>query len=286
MNTPNKIKPTICLNCRGRLVVFNRPAIMGILNVTPDSFFDGGRYNHVDNAVEQAGKMLAEGAGMIDIGGYSSRPGATDIQENEERDRVVPVIQKLREAYPGCILSVDTFRAKVAEAAIQAGADIINDISAGDDDAGMIPLVARLQVPYIIMHKQGTPQTMQQKPQYEDVVREVVDYLVAKVAQLRSLHVHDIIIDPGFGFGKTVEHNYQLLKYLDVFKIMDVPVLAGLSRKSLVNKVLGVKAKDALNGTTVLNTIALQNGAAILRVHDVKEAAEAVKLVEYYNLIS
>lgn len=265
------------------MLTLDTPKIMGILNVTPDSFHDGGRFTHVDNAVLQAGKMLEQGANIIDVGGYSTRPGADDIPVDEELNRTIPVIEGLVKEYPGAIISIDTFRAKVAEAAIQAGAAIINDISAGDDDAEMIPLVARLNVPYIIMHKQGTPKTMQVSPQYTDVVQEVLQYMAGKVALLRSLHVHDIIADPGFGFGKTTEHNYRLLKQLEAFKILDVPLLAGVSRKRMVNQVLGIKAAEALNGTTVVNTLALLNGANILRVHDVKEAAEAAKVVGYYE---
>lgn len=256
---------------------------MGILNTTPDSFFDGGQYNNVDNALLKAEKLLADGASIIDIGGYSSRPGAKDVPESEEMARVLPVIEQLAARFPDCIISIDTFRAKVAANAIAAGAAIINDISAGDDDAEMIPLVARLNVPYIIMHKQGTPQTMQQNPQYDDVVKEVLQYLANKVAHLRSLHINDIIVDPGFGFGKTPTHNYQLLHHQNVFAMLGVPVLAGLSRKSLATRVLNVKAADALNATTALNTIALLNGASILRVHDVKEAMEAIKIVEFYK---
>lgn len=285
MDTLNNIKPTYTLNCGGQLLVLNRPKIMGILNTTPDSFFDGGQYNSVDNALARAEKMLNEGADILDVGGYSTRPGAAVITESEEIERTTKVIAHIKKHLPQAIISVDTFRASVAKACIDAGAAIVNDISAGDDDAQMIPYIAQTNVPYILMHKQGTPQTMQKAPQYTNVVQEVVDYLVKKVALLHSMGVNDIVIDPGFGFGKTVEHNYQLLKHLNAFSVCDVPILAGISRKSLINKVLNTKADEALNGTTVLNTIALLNGAHILRVHDVKEAKEAITLVSLYRTI-
>lgn len=285
MDTLNNIKPTYTLNCGGQLLVLNRPKIMGILNTTPDSFFDGGLYNSVDNALARAEKMLNEGADILDVGGYSTRPGAAVITESEEIERTTKVIAHIKKHLPQAIISVDTFRASVAKACIDAGAAIVNDISAGDDDAQMIPYIAQTNVPYILMHKQGTPQTMQKAPQYTNVVQEVVDYLAKKVALLRSMGVNDIVIDPGFGFGKTVEHNYQLLKHLNAFSVCDVPILAGISRKSLINKVLNTKADEALNGTTVLNTIALLNGAHILRVHDVKEAKEAITLVSLYGTI-
>lgn len=280
---PKLIKPTYTLNCRGKLLSLTPPRIMGILNTTPDSFFDGGRYNAVDNALVRTEKMLAEGADIIDVGGYSTRPGAIDITPDEELRRVVPVIEAITNRFPECIISIDTFRAAVAKAAVQNGASIINDISAGDDDELMIPLVAELNVPYILMHKQGNPQTMQQNPVYNDVVNEVMGYLAAKVSLLQGLGVHDIVIDPGFGFGKTVEHNFLLLKNMEKFSLLNVPILAGVSRKSLINKVLGIKAAEALNGTTVVNTLALLGGANILRVHDVKEAKEAVILVSKYS---
>lgn len=280
---PKLIKPTYTLNCRGKLLSLNTPRVMGILNTTPDSFFDGGRYNAVDNALVRTEKMLIEGADMIDIGGYSTRPGAQEITPDEELRRVVPVIEGIITRFPECIISIDTFRASVAKAALQSGASIINDVSAGDDDEQMIPLVAELNVPYIAMHKQGNPQTMQNNPVYKDVVNEVLGYLAAKVTLLQSLGVHDIVIDPGFGFGKTVEHNFSLLKNMEKFSLLNVPILAGVSRKSLINKVLGIKAAEALNGTTVINTLALLGGANILRVHDVREAKEAVILTTKYT---
>ena len=282
MDTLNNIKPTYTLNCKGELLVLNRPKIMGILNTTPDSFFDGGQYNRVDNALVRVEKMLCEGADILDIGGYSTRPGAVEVTESEEIDRAATVIAHIKKHFPKAILSIDTFRANVARVCIKEGAAIVNDISAGDDDTEMIPYVAKANIPYIIMHKQGTPQTMQNNPQYSNVVQEVVAYLAQKVALLRSMGVNDIVIDPGFGFGKTVQHNYQLLKHLNAFSACGVPILVGLSRKSLINKALGIKAAEALNGTTVVNTLALQNGANILRVHDVKEAKEAIDLLQIY----
>jgi dihydropteroate synthase len=282
---PNYIKPTTTLNCGGNLLTLDVPRIMGILNTTPDSFFDGGQYNRVDNALFKAEKMLQEGADIIDVGGYSTRPGAVDVSVEEEIERTAPVIKALCSRFPDVIISIDTFRAAVAKECLGAGAVIVNDISAGDDDPDMIPLIAKQNVPYIIMHKQGSPQTMQQNPVYTDVLNEVMTYLAQKAAYLHSLHIRDVIIDPGFGFGKTVAHNFILLKHLAAFDVLGTPVLAGLSRKSLINKVLGTKAAQALNGTTALNTIALLNGAKILRIHDVAEAAQAIKLVEFYKQV-
>ena len=269
------------INCKGRVIDLSTPKVMGILNVTPDSFHDGGRYTDIQDAIKQAEKMLIAGASIIDIGGQSTRPGAEEVGEQEEINRTIPIIQALVKQFSDIIISIDTYRATVAKAAINAGASIINDVSAGDDDVDMFNTVAALQVPYIIMHKQGNPQTMQQNPEYNNVVKEVVDYFVTKTTQLKNLGVHDVIIDPGFGFGKTVEHNYSLLKHLGVFNVFNVPV-AGGSRKSMINKVLGTKPENALNGTTAVNTMALLNGAKILRVHDVKEAMQVLKLYEAY----
>lgn len=268
------------INIKGELFLFDRPKVMGIINMTPDSFFDGGQYNNVDSALRQAEKHLAKGADFLDIGGFSSRPGADDVSVEEELKRVTTPIEAIAKEFPKAIISIDTFRSKVAEEAISAGAQIINDISAGEDDELMFETVAKLQVPYIIMHKQGSPKTMQQNPKYGNVVVEVAKYLSQRILKLNELGVNDIIADPGFGFGKTVEHNYEILNQLDHFHHLDVPILAGVSRKSMINKVLGTKPENALNGTTVLNTIALQKGAHILRVHDVKEAVQAVKLLE------
>lgn len=272
------------INIKGTLFDLASPRIMGILNVTDDSFFDGGAYNKVGNALDHARQMVEQGVDIIDVGGASSRPGAKLIPVSEEAGRVVPVIEELKKQFPGIPVSIDTFHAEVARQAIKAGADIINDISAGDDDPEMLEVVAQSGLPYIAMHKQGTPESMQENPSYNDVVSEVLDYFVQKLESYRSMGIHDVIVDPGFGFGKTVQHNYALLHELKAFgRILDRPVLVGVSRKSMINKVLGTKASEALNGTTVLNTLALHNGAAILRVHDVKEAVEVVKLWQAYG---
>ena len=256
---------------------------MGILNTTPDSFYDGGKFNSIEHALYQTEKMLNNGALIIDIGGYSSRPGAETVDIEEELNRVIPVIEKIHKNFPNAILSIDTFRAKVAKNAIDAGASIVNDISAGDDDPEMIATVGSLGVPYIAMHKQGTPKTMQQNPNYSNVTTEVLDYFIKKIPLYRAAGINDVIIDPGFGFGKNLEHNYSLLKNLAAFKMLDYSILVGVSRKRMINEVLNISEKDALNGTTVINTIALMNGANILRVHDVKEAVEAMKIVECYS---
>lgn len=272
------------INCRGTLLSLETPVVMGILNVTPDSFFDGGKYNSNDACISQAEKMLNEGAAIIDIGGYSSRPGADFISSYEELKRVIPVIEKIHKYFPEAILSIDTFRANVALEAVNAGASIVNDISAGDDDPEMITTVANLQVPYIAMHKQGTPQTMQLNPEYDDVTTDILDYFIKKIEFFSKAGIIDVIIDPGFGFGKNLNHNYALLKNLSAFRMLDCPIMAGMSRKRMINEVLNISSKDALNGTTVVNTIALMNGASILRVHDVKEAVEAVKIIMSYKL--
>ncbi len=279
------LNPRLTLNCRGTLLSLHSPQVMGILNVTPDSFFDGGRYTRQDALLRQAEQMLKEGAAILDIGGMSSRPGAEIISVEEELQRVLPAIEALHQAFPQAILSIDTIRGRVAEEAVGAGAAIVNDISAGAFDESMYPTVARLQVPYILMHMKGSPKTMQDNPDYEDVVQTVLDFFIAEVGKLRALDVHDIVLDPGFGFGKTVEHNYQLLKQMHLFKILDLPLLAGLSRKSMINKVLKTKPEQALNGTTALNMVALQQGAKILRVHDVRPAMEAVKLWQQLEMV-
>jgi dihydropteroate synthase len=268
------------LNYRGTPVNLDEPRIMGILNVTPDSFFDGGRYNKTDASLLRTEQMLEEGATFIDIGAYSSRPGAKEVDEEEEKKRLLPVVEAVVKRFPQAHISIDTFRANVARHAIEAGAGMINDISAGDDDASMFETIASLNVPYIIMHKQGTPATMQDNPVYTNVVTEVMDYFSQRIYRLKQLGVSDVIIDPGFGFGKTVAHNYSLLNSLQDFRILECPLMVGLSRKSMVNKVLGIKAAGALNGTTALNTVALLKGAKILRVHDVREASEVVKLIK------
>ena len=267
------------INCKGKLLSLKTPVVMGILNTTPDSFFDGGKYNSIDFALKQTEKMLNEGASIIDIGGYSSRPGADNIEAQEELDRVIPLIEKINKTFKEVIISIDTFRAKVALEAVNAGASIVNDISAGDDDPDMVATVATLGVSYIAMHKQGNSKTMQLNPTYNGVTTDVLDYFIKKIQLLRQAGIKDVIIDPGFGFGKNRQHNYSLLKNLAAFKMLDCPILAGMSRKRMINEVLNISSIDALNGTTVVNTIALLNGANIIRVHDVKEAVEAVKIV-------
>lgn len=252
--------------------------VMGIMNVTPDSFFDGGTLSGEKEVVEKAAKMLADGAAILDVGAQSTRPGAGLITAEEEWSRLDSNLKALRKSFPQAIISIDTFYADVAEKAIGEGADMINDISGGSMDEKMFTTIARLQVPYVLMHIKGTPRTMQQEPVYEHVVKEVLDFFTLRIHQLVSLGAADIIIDPGFGFGKTLEHNFEILSHLELFSMFDRPILAGISRKSMVTKVTGTKSAEALNGTSVLHTIALQKGATILRVHDVKEAMEAIKL--------
>jgi dihydropteroate synthase len=266
------------LNCRGNILYLSTPQVMGILNITPDSFYEGSRLSSAVEALKRAEAMLTDGADILDIGGYSSRPGAADISEQEEIDRVAPAIEAIHTAYPEAIISIDTFRAKVAETAVAAGAAIINDISGGNLDEAMHETVAKLQVPYILMHMRGTPQTMTTLAKYEDVVLEVIDELQIKVAKLKQLGVKDIILDPGFGFAKTIEHNFELLRRIDELRILELPVLAGLSRKSMIYKSLGINQAEALTGTIALNTIALMKGADILRVHDVKQAKQTIQL--------
>ncbi|NQV78884.1 MAG: dihydropteroate synthase [Lutibacter sp.] len=256
---------------------------MGILNITPDSFFDGGKYNDPTAIVNHVEKMLSEGATFIDVGAYSSRPGAKHISEEEELKRISPIIKLLITEFPNLLISVDTFRSKIAKYCIQNGACMINDISAGSLDPEMFSTIAKLQVPYIIMHMQGTPQNMQAKPIYDDVVKEVLYYFSEKINELRTFGVNDIISDVGFGFGKTVDQNYQLLKHLELLKSLDIATLVGLSRKSMLFKPLEISQNEAINATTSANTIALLNGANLLRVHDVEEAVEAIKIVKLLN---
>ena len=270
----------VTLNAGGKLIDLSTPKVMGIINLTPDSFYAGSRKQSVDEALLQASKMLGEGAAFLDIGAYSSRPGAADISVEEEMDRLLPVVKAIVDAYPDAVLSIDTFRSQIAEAAIKVGAHIINDISGGQLDDAMFATVARLQVPYILMHMKGTPQNMNQQAQYENIFDEVFDYFVDKYDQLKQLGVKDVIIDPGFGFAKKTEHSYALMNRLQDFSSLQLPVLVGISRKNMIYKTLGIIAADALNGTTALNTIALTKGANILRVHDVREAVEAVKVWE------
>lgn len=274
------LHPQRTLNCKGRLLTLDRPLVMGILNLTPDSFFEGSRVQNGGGLLARAEQMLAEGADILDIGGMSSRPGSDVISQEEELKRVLPAIEALHRHFPQAILSVDTVRASVARQAVEAGASLVNDISAGRLDEAMYETVAALRVPYVLMHMQGTPRTMQQDPHYDDVVVEILDFFIAEMEKLRALGVHDIILDPGFGFGKTLAHNYELLRGMQAFQILEAPVLAGLSRKSMITRLLGVSPAEALNGTTALHLAALQNGARILRVHDVKEAVEVVKIFQ------
>ncbi|MES2731416.1 MAG: dihydropteroate synthase [Bacteroidota bacterium] len=267
---------TLCL--KGNLVSLERPLVMGILNVTPDSFYDGGQYNSVDQLVQRAGQMLSDGATFIDVGGYSTRPRASDISEEEELARVIPAMQSLSHAFPDAYLSIDTFRSNVAKQAVAAGACLVNDISGGSLDPHMFETVSQLNVPYVLMHMRGTPQTMTKLTSYQNVVLEVLDDLQKKVFHLRQLGQKDILLDVGFGFAKTREQNYEMLENLNYFEILNLPLLVGVSRKSMVYKTLGITAAEALNGTTVLHTLALTKGASVLRVHDVKEAVEAVTL--------
>lgn len=266
------------LNVKGNLISLDSPLVMGILNVTPDSFFSESRSTTPDLISAKAEKMLNDGADILDIGGYSTRPGAAEVSEQEETDRVLLAIETILKEFPEAIISVDTFRSSVAKVGVEAGAAIINDVSGGLLDDEMFTTVAKLRVPYILMHMRGTPQTMSELTNYENLLAEVCAELQAQLAKLKALGVADVIIDPGFGFAKTIAQNYEMLKNLSYFERFNLPILAGLSRKSMIYKALGSTAKDALNGTTALNMVALTQGAKFLRVHDVKEAAETVKL--------
>jgi len=266
------------LNLRGGLLDLSTPKVMGILNVTPDSFYDGGRYTDDQSILEQVEKMQRDGADVIDVGGYSTRPGAKEISGGEELSRVVNAIRIIVKAFPESILSVDTFRSSIAKAAVLEGACMINDISGGEMDEKMFDTVASLQVPFVLMHMRGTPQTMSRLSEYDNLLKDIVDYFHKKINRLHELGVNDIIIDPGFGFAKTVEQNFELLKNLNYLKILRKPILAGLSRKSTIWRTLETSPEESLNGTTVLNTVALLNGANLLRVHDVREAVECIRL--------
>jgi len=279
MKTSKQTSVPYSLNFKGKLVELNRPLVMGILNLTTDSFYDGGKFTEERLISEQVEKMVSEGADIIDVGASSSRPGSTEIDQKLEESRLEPVIKMLAKSFPSILISVDTTRSIVAEKVVDWGADMINDISAGGNDKNMFATIAKLSVPYAIMHMQGTPKEMQNNPSYNNVVIEVNQYLNEKVYQLQEYGINDVIIDPGFGFGKTIEHNFALLNNLDFFQNIGRPILVGISRKSMITKTLEIKNVDALNGTTVLNTIACMKGASILRVHDVKEAVEVVKLL-------
>jgi len=271
------------INCKGQLIDLSQPKVMGILNITPNSFFDGGRYSSEKEVLAKVEKMLAEGATFIDIGAYSSKPSAEFVSEEEELNRIVPVVQLLVKHFPDILISIDTFRSEVAKACIENGAAIINDISAGNLDDKMLEVIAQYNVPYIMMHMRGTPETMQSMTEYVDIVKEVLLYFSEKIRKARSLGINDLIVDPGFGFAKTIAQNYEVMQKLELFHHLELPILIGISRKSMIHKTLEINADEALNGTTVLNTIALSKGAQILRVHDVKEAVECVKLYEKMN---
>ncbi|MGA1227048.1 MAG: dihydropteroate synthase [Tamlana sp.] len=268
------------INCKGKLIDLSSPKVMGILNITPDSFYDGGQYKNEKDMLLHVEKMLNEGAKFIDVGAYSSRPNADHVSEDEELKRILPIVNSILKEFPETLLSIDTFRSNVAKSCIEAGASMINDISAGKLDDNMLQTVANLHVPYIMMHMRGTPKTMQQQTQYDDLLKDILFYFSEQIVAAKALGIVDIIIDPGFGFAKTLEQNFELLNKLELFKMIEKPLLVGVSRKSMIYKTLQTSAKEALNGTSVLNTVALQKGASILRVHDVKEAVECIKLVE------
>ena len=283
MNTKINEKKTIEYSCNGKIIKFNKPLIMSIVNITPDSFYDGGKYDSESDVLKDVEDKINSGANIIDIGASSTRPNSDEITEKEEWQRLKGILISVRANFPDILLSVDTYRASVAKKSAEHGIDIINDISGGNLDSLMFKTVADLNIPYILMHIQGTPKTMQNNPKYLNVVEEVKKDFESKITQLINLGFNKIILDPGFGFGKSLENNYQLLKSLNIFSSFNYPILAGVSRKSMINRVIGTNPVTALNGTTVLNTIALQNGASILRVHDAFEAKQAIELVEFYK---
>ena len=268
------------INIKGELIDLSQPKIMGILNLTPDSFYDGGKFNDEDQALMQTEKMICEGANFIDLGACSTQPGSEEISEDEEKKRLFTILEKLIESFPKQFFSIDTYRSAVAEGCLNRGAVMINDISGGQFDDKMMGIVGKNNVPYVLMHLLGTPKDMQENPNYDNVVQEVLYYFSEKIQQAYRNGINDVIIDPGFGFGKTLEHNYELMNHLDLFQSLELPLLVGISRKSMIYKKLGVTADKALNGTTVLNTIALSKGANILRVHDVKQAKECIELLQ------
>ena len=271
------------INCKGELIDLSSPKVMGILNVTPDSFFDGGKYKDESEILNKVDTMLVQGATFIDVGGYSSRPGADFVSVDQELKRVIPIVELILKHYPKTLISVDTFRSKVAEQSITAGATLINDISAGKLDDNMLATIGKLGVPYIMMHMKGNPKTMQQQTNYVDLVKEVITYFAERITAAHQAKINDIIIDPGFGFAKTTEQNYKLLNHMELLQMLDKPMLAGVSRKSMIYKTLKTTPDQALNGTTALHMVALQKGATILRAHDVKEAMECVTL---YNQLT
>jgi dihydropteroate synthase len=271
------------LNCKGKIKAFNGPQVMGILNLTPDSFYEGYLTESIDNLLLRAAQQIHDGAAILDLGGQSTRPGSERLNAEDELKRVMPALTAIRQAFPDILLSIDTYQASVAAACVAAGADLVNDISFGEMDQQMIPTVARLNVPYIGMHMKGRPENMQTLAQYESVTTEVLDYLIQRSQYCAQAGIRDIIVDPGFGFGKTIEHNFSLLHNLHAFQVTGKPVMVGLSRKSTIYRTLGITPAEALNGTTVLHTIALEKGAQLLRVHDVKEAVEVIRLMEAYK---
>jgi dihydropteroate synthase len=271
------------INCKGQLIDLSSPKVMGILNITPNSFFDGGMYKNESEILSRVEKMMSEGASFIDIGAYSSKPSAAFVSEQEEMERIVPIVDLILKHFPEAILSIDTFRAAVAKTCIESGAAMINDISAGLLDHKMLETIAQYKVPYIMMHMRGTPQTMQTLTQYDAIVKEMLFYFSERVAAARALGINDLIVDPGFGFAKTLEQNFEVFQKLALFNSLELPILIGISRKSMIYKTLNTSAKEALNGTTVLNALALSKGAKILRVHDVKEAMECISLYHTIN---
>ncbi|MEL6989003.1 MAG: dihydropteroate synthase [Bacteroidota bacterium] len=271
------------INCNGSLLDLSNPIVMGVINLNTDSFYEGSRISDTTLLLKKVEQMLKQGAEIIDLGAMSSRPGAEIISEEEEANRLFPFLEEILKAFPSIRLSVDTIRASIAEGALQRGACIINDISGGSIDDQLIGIVSKYRAPYILMHMQGVPETMQDDPNYQNVTLEVLDFFIQKVAHIHKMGVNDIILDPGFGFGKTLEHNYKLLQQLSAFKILDLPILVGISRKSMITKALNITTKEALNGTTAAHMLALNNGAKILRAHDVKEAKEAITIYEYYK---
>lgn len=271
------------LNCKGKLIFIERPLVMGILNLTEDSFYAGSRMQNTEAIKIKATQMIYEGVDILDLGAQSTRPASSRINAEEELEKLLPAIEMLTQSFPGIVISIDTYHSKVAKECVEAGAAIINDISGGEMDKDMITTVAQLKTPYICMHMKGVPETMQREIHYKDIMKEILDFFIAKINECKAAGINDLIIDPGFGFGKNISHNLYLLKHLQVFKMLEKPILAGLSRKSTIYKTLKIPVEDSLNGTTVLNTIALLNGASILRVHDVKEAKETIKLFESYD---
>lgn len=271
------------LNCNGKLLDFEETRVMGILNLTPDSFYDGGKFHTEDHWIGRTEEMLEQGAHIIDLGAFSSKPGARLISEQEELDRLIPALKLLNRKFPNTIFSIDTYRSEIARQSFDCGAGIINDISGGNMDDNMFKTIVSLKIPYVMMHMHGTPESMQKSPIANNIVNIVQNFFIDKIEELKKMNFDDVIIDPGYGFGKSLESNYQLLKHQNNLRVDDLPILAGMSRKSMINKILNTKPQKALNGTTAINMLALQNGANILRVHDVKEAMETVKLFEFYK---